>query len=60
MNNKLIKKEYIKKIDLFKKHNQSYYSENISLINDVDFDILKKEILELENKYKFLKNKYSP
>ena len=60
MNNKLIKKEYIKKIDLFKQHNQSYYSENISLINDVDFDILKKEILELENKYKFLKNKYSP
>ena len=60
MNNKLIEKEYIKKINLFKKYNKSYYSDSISIVSDEEFDILKKKILELENKYKLLKNKYSP
>ena len=60
MKNKLIEKEYLKKINLFKKYNQSYYSDNISIISDDEFDILKKEILEIENKYKILKNKFSP
>ena len=60
MKNKLIEKEYLKKIDLFKKYNQSYYSDNISIISDKEFDILKKKILEIENKYKLLKNKFSP
>ena len=60
MKNKLIEKEYLKKIDLFKKYNQSYYSDSISIISDEDFDILKKKILEIENKYKILKNEFSP
>ena len=60
MKNKLIEKEYLKKIDLFKKYNQSYYSDSISIISDEEFDILKKEILEIEKKYKLLKNKFSP
>ena len=60
MNNKLIEKEYIKKINLFKKYNKSYYSDSISIVSDEEFDILKKKILKLENKYKLLKNKYSP
>ena len=60
MKNKLIEKEYLIKIDLFKKYNQSYYSDSISIISDEEFDILKKEILEIERKYKSLKNKFSP
>ena len=60
MKNKLIEKEYLKKIDLFKEYNQSYYSDSISIISDEEFDILKKEILEIEKKYKSLKNKFSP
>ena len=60
MKNKLIEKEYLKKINLFKKYNQSYYSDSISIISDKKFDLLKKEILEIEEKYKSLKNKFSP
>jgi len=60
MTNKLIEKKYLKKINLLKKYNKSYYLKNNSLINDGDFDLLKKEILELEKNYKFLKSKNSP
>ena len=40
--------------------NKKYYDENTSEISDTKFDILKKEIIELENKYNFLKSKNSP
>ncbi len=60
MKNKLIEDEYLKKINLFIEFNKSYYIENNSSIADNEFDFLKKEILELESKYKFLKNKNSP
>ncbi len=60
MDKNLIKKNYQKKIKLFKYHNKKYYDENISEIKDSEFDELKKEILELETKYKFLKSKNSP
>ena len=60
MNTKLIEEKYLKKINQFTRYNKSYYLENNSIISDRDFDNLKKEILELENKYKFLKDKDSP
>ena len=60
MNDKEIYKEYLKKIKLIKKYNQLYYNKNQSKISDSQFDILKKEVLDLENKYKFLKDKSSP
>ena len=60
MNDKEIYKEYLKKIKLIQKYNQLYYSKNKSGISDSQFDILKKEVLDLENKYKFLKDKNSP
>ena len=55
-----IKKIYLKKIKLIKKHNQYYYEKNSPLVSDQQYDYLKKEIIDLENKHKFLKNKDSP
>ena len=60
MNDKAIYKGYLKKIKLIQKYNQLYYNKNKSNISDSQFDILKKEVLELEKKYSFLKNKSSP
>ncbi|MDC1154635.1 NAD-dependent DNA ligase LigA [Candidatus Pelagibacter sp.] len=60
MNKALIKKEYLKKIDLLDHYNQKYYDQNISEISDANFDKLKKEILDLEKNYKFLKSQKSP
>ena len=55
-----IKKKYFSKIQQLKKHNQLYYEKSTPKISDKEFDILKKEILELEKKYDFLKDKESP
>ncbi len=60
MNNDKIKKDYFKKIELFKKYNEYYYSKSKPLTSDKNFDNLKKEILELEKKYQYLTNKDSP
>ena len=60
MSDKEINKNYLKKIKLIKKYNKLYYNKNSSIISDYEFDILKKEVLELEKKYSFLKNKSSP
>ena len=60
MNKNLIKKNYKKKIELFNRYNEKYFDENISEISDSDFDKLKREILDLEKKYTFLKSKKSP
>ena len=58
--NKFIKKDYKKKINLLDKYNKSYYEKSSPIVNDQDYDNLKNAILELEKKYKFLKNKKSP
>jgi DNA ligase (NAD+) len=55
-----IKKEYLKKIKLIQKYNRFYYDKNESIISDQAFDSLKKEVLELEKKHTYLKNKDSP
>jgi len=60
MNENLIKKEYKKKIELLNHYNKKYYNDNISEVSDSIFDNLKKEIVELEKKYNFLKSKKSP
>ena len=60
MNKNLIKKKYKKKLDLLNYYNQKYYSENKSEISDSEFDILKKELIDLEKKYTYLKSKNSP
>ena len=51
-----LKKEYDLKIKEYNKHNELYYDKSDPLISDAEYDFLKKDILELENKYKFLKN----
>ena len=60
MNEKILKKEYSKKISDLQKHNQAYYDRSDPLITDAEYDNLKKEIIYLEKKYDFLKTKGSP
>ena len=47
-------KNYLKKVDLIKKYNKSYYDKDAPTISDHKYDDLKKETLELEKKYQFL------
>tara|TARA_B100000787_G_scaffold76835_1_gene56504 strand:+ start:784 stop:2814 length:2031 start_codon:yes stop_codon:yes gene_type:complete len=60
MNRISIEKEYHKKIELAQKHNKHYYNNNKPVISDQEYDILKKDIINLEIKYSFLKSKKSP
>ncbi len=55
-----IKEKYFKKIQLIKKYNKFYYDESKPLVSDQKFDLLKKEIIDLEKEYSHLKNKNSP
>jgi len=59
-NNKLITKDYLIKIDLINKYDEAYYINSKPIVDDSEYDNLKIEILDLEKKYKFLKNKKSP
>ncbi len=43
------------KIKILKKHNHLYYNLDNPEVTDFEYDSLKKEITNLENKYKFLK-----
>tara|TARA_B100000214_G_scaffold361600_1_gene325174 strand:- start:927 stop:2960 length:2034 start_codon:yes stop_codon:yes gene_type:complete len=58
--NSIIKKDYLKKIDLLDKYDEAYYLNSSPLVNDSEYDQLKNQIFTLEKKYKFLKNKKSP
>ena len=55
-----IKKKYNSKIEEVIKHNKLYYDKSSPVISDTQYDKLKKEILDLEIKYNFLKSKKSP
>ena len=57
---KLIKKDYLKKINLINKYNEAYYKNSKPIIADFEYDNLKIEILDLEKKYNFLKSDKSP
>ena len=60
MNESDFKKEYEKKIKLFKKLNEHYYNLSKPLISDQKFDKLKNDIIILEKKNNYLKSKDSP
>ena len=55
-----IKKDYKKKIELLLKYNENYYDKNDPKVSDQSYDDLKKEILELEKKFQFLRDEHSP
>ena len=44
------------KLKELKKHNNLYFNKDKPVISDADYDLLKKELLDLEKKNKFLKN----
>ena len=60
MNKKIIEAQYKKKIKLLNNYNKNYYDKSKPLVDDKEYDELKKETLFLEKKYKFLKSKNSP
>ena len=60
MDKKEIEKSYIEKINQLKKYNKAYFEKDNPIISDLDYDNLKKIVLNLEKKYVFLQNKYSP
>ena len=60
MNKKKIQIKYSEKIRLINRYNKFYYDNNNPKVSDQKYDKLKKEILELEKKYTFLKSNSSP
>ena len=60
MNEKLLKKKYLKKISQLQKYNSAYYDKSSPIVTDSEYDKLKKDIIDFENKYDFLKNPNSP
>ena len=60
MNKKKIQKKYHDKIKLISKYNAYYYDKSNPIVNDEVYDNLKKEILQFEIDYNFLKSEKSP
>ena len=58
--NKKIEINYRKKINLLQIYNKKYYEESDPAVSDEEYDTLKKDILLLEQKYKFLNSEKSP
>ena len=55
-----IRNYYNKKIKELKKHNKLYFEKSSPKITDYQYDLIKKEIIDLEKKHKFLKSDFSP
>ena len=60
MKKKDIVETYLTKIELIEKCNKYYYDHSKPIVSDQKFDSLKKDIIDLENKYWYLKNEKSP
>ncbi len=60
MDKKKIEKDYFEKINLIENYNKNYYDLSSPLVADNIYDELKREILDLEKKYFFLKSEKSP
>ncbi len=54
MEKKKIETQYQKKLKLLLKYNEYYFDKSAPIVEDSKYDQLKKEILNLEQKYKFL------
>ena len=55
-----VQKKYLEKIKLYQEYNRLYYNEDKPIVSDQTYDSLKKEIIDLENKYNFLQSEQSP
>ena len=53
--NSEIIKQFKQRIKNFKKHNDLYYNQDNPEISDAEYDVLKKELLELEKNNPYLK-----
>ena len=60
MNKAEIIKTYKKKIENYRKLNEAYYDKNKPLITDAEYVTIKFELIELEKKYKYLQDEFSP
>ena len=56
-NKKEISKIYKEKFNKFNKFNRAYFEKDRPIASDHEFDELKKELIDLEKSYPFLKNK---
>ena len=50
-----ILKKYNQKLSSLKKHNKFYFTDDSPKISDAEYDKIKKEIIDLEKKFDFLK-----
>ena len=60
MKKKEIEDKYKKNIQILKKYNQYYFNKSKPIVSDSEYDELKKNIINLEKKYKFLNSIDSP
>ena len=60
MDKKKIRKEYDNKVQNLIKLNKHYYEFSKPLVDDQEYDKIKKKLLSLEKKYNFLKSEDSP
>ena len=60
MDKKKIKSKYNQKIKLINDYNENYYDKSKPLVEDKEYDELKKDILLLEKNYTFLSSANSP
>ncbi|MDA9684826.1 NAD-dependent DNA ligase LigA [Candidatus Pelagibacter bacterium] len=56
INKNAVTKNFKKKIAELKKHNLLYFNKDNPVISDKDYDELKKEIINLQEKHQFLKD----
>ena len=60
MKKKEIEKKYKSYIHKLRNYNQYYYQKSKPIVTDSEYDQLKRDIIILENEYKFLKSDQSP
>ena len=48
MDKKKISKDYLHKINLLEEFNKNYYDKDNPIVSDQEYDLLKKEIIDLE------------
>ena len=60
MNKDKIKKSYKQKIEKLIKFNKAYFEKDSPIVSDLEFDNLKKELIDLSKQYPFLQQINNP